>query len=57
VRQFAHVDTAWFEQQSWTQLASWFAAIVNSPRFVRIMRPVEPWVPGTRGMQFPFGSD
>jgi glutathione S-transferase len=57
VRQFANVDIAWFEQQSWTQLTGWLAAIVNSPRFVRIMRPVKPWIPGTRGMQFPFVTD
>ena len=56
VRQFANVDTAWFEQQSWTHLADWLAAIVNSPRFVRIMRPLKPWIPGTPGVQFPFGD-
>jgi glutathione S-transferase len=56
VRQFANVDAAWFEQQSWKQLAGWLAAIVNSPRFLRIMRPLKPWIPGTRGVQFPFGD-
>jgi len=54
VRQFAAVDSAWFEQQSWTRLAGWLSAIVSSPRFVRIMRPLKPWIPGTRGVQFPF---
>lgn len=54
VRQFANVDTAWFNQQSWTQLAGWLGAIVNSPRFVRIMRPLKPWLPGTLGVRFPF---
>jgi glutathione S-transferase len=57
VRQFANVDVAWFENQSWTQLGGWLAAIVNSPRFVRIMRPLKPWVPGTRGVQFPFVTE
>lgn len=56
VRQFANVDAAWFEQQSWMRLAGWLATIVNSPRFVRIMRPLKPWIPGTRGVQFPFGD-
>jgi UPF0176 protein len=56
VRQFANVDSAWFERQSWARLAAWLSAIVNSPRFVRIMRPLKPWIPGTRGVQFPFGD-
>jgi glutathione S-transferase len=56
VRQFANVDAAWFERQSWAQLAGWLSAIVNSPRFVRITRPLKPWIPGTRGVQFPFGD-
>jgi glutathione S-transferase len=57
VRQFAAVDSAWFEQQPWTRLSGWLAAIVNSPRFDRIMRPLKPWVAGTPGVQFPFVTD
>lgn len=56
VRQFANVDSAWFERQSWSRLAGWLATIVNSPRFARIMRPLKPWIPGTRGVPFPFGD-
>jgi glutathione S-transferase len=57
VRQFANVDSAWFDQQPWARLADWLDAMVNSPRFIRIMRPLKPWIPGTRGVQFPFGKD
>jgi len=52
VRQFANVDTVWFARQSWPAVQHWLTAIVASERFVRIMRPVPVWVPGTRGVSF-----
>jgi glutathione S-transferase len=54
VRQFANVDAAWFASQSWAAVQRWLTTIVASERFQRIMRPVAVWVPGTRGVSFPF---
>ena len=54
VRQFANVDAAWFASQSWSAVQRWLATIVASERFERIMRQVPVWVPGTRGVSFPF---
>lgn len=38
VRQFSKVDPPWFASQPLPNTARWLAAIVESPRFVRIMR-------------------
>ncbi|WP_203167937.1 glutathione S-transferase [Steroidobacter gossypii] len=39
VRQFSAVDLDWFANLPLPNTARWLAMIVNSPRFVRIMRP------------------
>jgi UPF0176 protein len=54
VRQFANVDAVWFASQSFAAVQRWLTAIVASERFDRIMRQVPVWVPGTRGVMFPF---
>lgn len=54
VRQFANVDALWFASQSWPAVQRWLTTIVTSERFERIMKPVEVWVPGTRGVSLPF---
>ena len=54
VRQFANVDAVWFASQSCAAVQRWLKTIVVSERFERIMRPVAIWVPGTRGVSFPF---
>ena len=54
VRQFANVDLDWFATQPWRGLHEWLQAIVNSERFQRIMRPVQPWVVGSPGVLYPF---
>ncbi|MFC4308251.1 glutathione S-transferase [Steroidobacter flavus] len=38
VRQFSKVDPPWFASQPLPNTTRWLAAIVDSPRFVRIMR-------------------
>lgn len=55
VRQFAHVDPAWFDVQPWPGLSRWLAAFLESAYFQRIMNKYAPWKPGTAGI--PFGSD
>lgn len=39
VRQFSKVDPPWFASQPLPKVMRWLAAILDSPRFVRIMRP------------------
>jgi glutathione S-transferase len=55
VRQFAHVDAAWFAAQPWPGLARWLDAFLSSPRFQLVMEKAAPWVPGTNGVPFPSG--
>lgn len=54
VRQFANVDTVWFASQPWAEVQRWLTRMTSSDRFLRIMRPVKAWVPGTPGVDFPF---
>jgi glutathione S-transferase len=54
VRQFANVDAPWFAAQSWRRLHGWLSGIVDSPRFVRIMQPLDLWTPDSPGVHFPF---
>jgi glutathione S-transferase len=56
VRQFANVDAEWFAAQAWRKLHRWLSSIVDSPRFVRVMRPVNVWKPGCAGVVFPFAT-
>jgi len=39
VRQFSKVDPPWFARLPLPKTARWLAAILDSPRFIRIMRP------------------
>jgi glutathione S-transferase len=54
VRQFAGVSPDWFAAQPWVQLQAWLANLQQSARFLRIMRLLSPWTPGTLGVRFPF---
>jgi len=56
VRQFAHVDITWFEDQRWSALTRWLAAFLASARFQRIMGKYATWEPGTIGARFPSGA-
>ena len=44
VRQFAHTDRAWFDEQAWAHLREWLERFLASERFVGIMGKHEPWV-------------
>lgn len=52
VRQFAHVDEAWFDAQPWPRLRAWLAAWLASPLFAAVMVRYEPWQ-GGQGPTFP----
>jgi glutathione S-transferase len=46
VRQFAHIDKAWFDAQPWQNLQHWLDEIVNSPLFAQIMDKYPQWKTG-----------
>ncbi|QYX57675.1 glutathione S-transferase [Roseovarius sp. SCSIO 43702] len=53
VRQFAHVDRAWFEAQPWVHLVGWLADFKSSARFKAVMSKHPQWQPGEVGATFP----
>ncbi|MEO1536090.1 MAG: glutathione S-transferase [Pseudomonadota bacterium] len=53
VRQFAHIDLAWFTAQPWPSVARWLEAFKASDRFAAIMAKHAPWKPGDTPTQFP----
>lgn len=53
VRQFAHVDLAWFTAQPWPDATRWLEAFKTSARFRGIMQKHPPWHPGDSPVQFP----
>lgn len=53
VRQFAHVDSAWFQAQPWPNLHAWLDAWLASELFARVMQKYPPWQPETAGIRFP----
>lgn len=53
VRQFAHVDLEWFEDQPWVGVSRWLAAFKASERFQAIMTKYSPWVAGQDPVLFP----
>jgi glutathione S-transferase len=57
VRQFAHVDRAWFAAQPWPALQGWLQAWLDSAIFMQAMHKYAPWVDGTVGIPFPAGSE
>jgi len=55
VRQFAHVDTAWFAQAPCPEVRSWLEAFKVSERFASIMKKYPQWRAGDAEMDFPVG--
>ena len=46
VRQFAHIDKAWFDAQAWPNLSRWLETFLASDRFAAIMTKYPKWVSG-----------
>ncbi|NRB04980.1 MAG: glutathione S-transferase [Rhodobacteraceae bacterium] len=46
VRQFAHIDRAWFDAQDWPHLRSWLDRFLESKLFAGIMQKYPPWAEG-----------
>ncbi len=53
IRQFAHIDLAWFEAQPWPHVVAWLSAFKASGRFAAIMGKYPAWQAGTSGSSFP----
>lgn len=43
IRQFAHVDSNWFEQSPYTQLKIWLNTLLDSELFTAVMLKYTPW--------------
>ncbi len=56
VRQFAHVDLAWFAAQPWPHVIGWLEAFKSSPRFTAIMTKYPQWQAGDAPVIFPAGQ-
>lgn len=53
VRQYAHTDIDWFNQQGWTHLQQWLRRFLESARFARIMHKYSPWEEDVPSVIFP----
>lgn len=45
VRQYAHVDRAWFDSQNWSGVRGWLDRFLDSERFAAIMSKYPQWTP------------
>ncbi len=53
VRQFAHTDQSWFNQQSVPYLQTWLTGLVNSEIYTLVMKKYPLWESGNTGVFFP----
>jgi len=53
VRQFAHTDRAWFNEQPWPGLQAWLAEFTESQIYSSVMQKYPPWASGNAGVVFP----
>ena len=56
VRQFAHVDPAWFSAQAWPALRVWLENFENSPEFLRAMQKIPLWQPDKLSEESPLSG-
>jgi len=52
VRQFAHVDKAWFDQTMYSYLQTWLDEILKSALFISVMSKYQPWQRGDAALIF-----
>jgi len=57
VRQFAGIDTDWWEAQPWPHLQNWLAQWQASDLFASVMHKLPAWVDGTVGVPFPHRTE
>ncbi|WP_425082346.1 glutathione S-transferase [Ruegeria arenilitoris] len=52
VRQFAHIDRAWFDAQEWPNLVAWLDQFLDSEVFLLVMRKYTTWSEGDAPIWF-----
>lgn len=52
VRQFAHVDKAWFDQSPYPALINWLSELLDSEIFQSVMLKLQPWQAGDEPVLF-----
>lgn len=57
VRQFAHIDRAWFDAQHWPNVTLWLDGFLQSPDFQKAMAKFTVWEDGTRPYLFGHASE
>jgi glutathione S-transferase len=57
VRQFAHIDRAWFDAQPWPHMVLWLDGFLRSADFQKAMTKVTVWENGTRPYLFGRASE
>lgn len=57
VRQFAGIDTTWWDAQPWPHLQAWLAQWQANSLFESVMHKLPAWVDGTEGVPFPPHAD
>lgn len=54
IRQFAAVDSVWFDSAPYQSVLRWLNAFVDSDRFKAVMTKYEPWKQGDEAVSFGF---
>ncbi|MEG3844335.1 glutathione S-transferase [Microcoleus sp. herbarium14] len=52
VRQFAHTDKGWFNEQPWPRLQAWLAGFTDSKIYTSVMQKYPKWESGNPGVVF-----
>ena len=52
VRQFAHTDRTWFNEQPWPQLQAWLTGFTDSEIYASVMQKYAKWESGNAGVVF-----
>lgn len=53
IRQFAAVDSIWFQQSSYSHLKLWLETLTNSPLFLSVMNKYPTWKTDKKVLHFP----
>lgn len=56
VRQFAHVDKAWFDNAHYPHLKRWLEGFLQSKTFTSVMKKIPCWKAGDEPTYFPFNE-
>ncbi|WP_435275137.1 glutathione S-transferase [Psychrobium sp. nBUS_13] len=57
VRQFAHVDKAWFDGADYPHLKKWLDNFLQSSAFLNVMKKIPCWQTGDAPTYFPFSEE